>query len=79
MEKLKERITEQELEEKMYNEIKELIENSQKRVITFVNTEKVILYWNIGKNIVTNLQKGKNKAKYGSYLLVNFSFIYRLS
>ena len=46
MEKVK-TLNEQELEEKMYQEIRELIENSRKRVITFVNIEKVMLYWNI--------------------------------
>ena len=63
----------QKLEDKMYLEIKELIENSKKRVITFVNTEKVILYWNIGKNIVCNFQSGNIKARYGTYLLKNLS------
>ena len=72
MEKLKvENLTEQELEEKMYNEIKDLIESSRKRVVTFVNIEKVTLYWNIGKNIVTNFQKGNVRAKYGTHLLEN--------
>ena len=65
MKKLKvENLNEKELEEKMYNEIKELIENSRKRVVSFVNTEKVMLYWNIGKNIVNNFQYGNIKAKY---------------
>ena len=74
MEKLKvENLEEKELEEKMYNEIKELIENSRRRVVTFVNTEKVMLYWNIGKNIVTNFQKGNIRAKYGTHLLENLS------
>ena len=74
MEKLiVENLNEKELEEKMYNEIKELIENSRKRVLSFVNTEKVMLYWNIGKNIVNNFQYGNIKAKYGTHLLNNLS------
>ncbi len=73
MEKLKEEITEQELEEKMYNEIKELIENSRRRVLRFANTELVNLYWRIGENIVNNLQKGEKRAKYGEHILENVS------
>ena len=74
MAKLKvENLGEQELEEKMYNEIKELIENSRKRVLRFANTELVTLYWHIGENIVNNLQEGEKRAKYGKYILANLS------
>ena len=38
MEKVK-TFNEKELEEKMYKEIKELIENSRKKIISFANTE----------------------------------------
>ena len=58
MEKLKvENLTELELEEKMYNEIKELIETSRRRAYEAVNTILLDLYWHIGENIVNNLQK----------------------
>ncbi len=74
MEKLKvENLNEKDLEEKMYNEIKTLIENSRKRIVSFVNIEKVMLYWNIGKNIVINFQEGKVRAKYGEHILENLS------
>ena len=64
---------EQELENKMYNEIKELIENSRRRVLIFANTELVNLYWHIGENIVNNFQKGEKRAKYGEHILKNLS------
>ena len=64
---------EQELEDKMYREIKELIENSRRRVLSFANTELVNLYWHIGENIVHNLQKGKRRSKYGEHSLENVS------
>ena len=74
MKKLKvENLTEQELEEKMYNEIRELIENSRRRVLRFANTELVNLYWHIGKNIVNNIQNGEKRAKYGEHILENLS------
>ena len=64
---------EQELENKMYREIKELIESSRKRAFIAVNTTLLDLYWHIGENIVNNLQKGKKKAKYGTNLINNIS------
>ena len=74
MEKLKvENLTEKELEEKMYKEIKELIENSRRRVLRFANTELVNLYWYIGENIVNNLQKGEKRAKYGDKTIDNIA------
>ena len=79
MEKLKvENLTEQELEEKMYKEIKELIENSRRRVLSFANTELVNLYWHIGENIVNNFQKGEKRAKYGEHILKNLSIRFTL-
>ena len=64
---------EQELENKMYLEIKDLIENSKRKAYIAVNTILLDLYWHIGENIVNNLQKGKEKAKYGEHVLRNLS------
>jgi len=38
-----------------------------------VNTEMLIAYWEIGKDIVEFEQGGKLKAEYGKALLVNLS------
>ena len=64
---------EKELENKMYLEIKDLIENSKRKAHRVVNTILLDLYWHIGENIVNNLQKGKEKAKYGEHVLRNLS------
>ncbi len=72
MEKVK-TFNEKELEEKMYNDIKELIENSRKRVLSFANVELVNLYWHIGENIVNNFQKGEKRAKYGNKSIDNIA------
>ena len=64
---------EQELEEKMYNEIKELIESSKRKAYIAVNTTLLDLYWHIGENIVNNFQKGEKRAKYGEHILKNLS------
>ncbi len=77
MEKV-ETFNEKELEEKMYNEIKELIENSKRKAYIAVNTILLDLYWHIGENIVNNFQKGEKRAKYGEHILKNLSIRFTL-
>ena len=56
----------------LYNNIKELVEQSKNRVYKTVNTEMINLYWNIGQMIVEK-QNGNTKAKYGDYLIEEIS------
>ncbi len=56
----------------VYNDIKELVVNSRNKVYTVVNIEMLNLYWNIGK-IIIKIQGGKNRAKYGDYILQEVS------
>ena len=69
---------EQELENKMYLEIKDLIESSKRKAYVAVNTILLDLYWHIGENIVNNLQKGEKRAKYGESILKNLSIRFTL-
>ncbi|MCH5180595.1 MAG: DUF1016 family protein [Erysipelotrichales bacterium] len=55
-----------------YENIKKLIIESRKQVITYVNTTMLYTYWNIGKMIVEE-QGGKTKAKYGNKLITELS------
>lgn len=55
-----------------FNEIKDLVINSRKKVYTAVNTEMLNLYWNIGKIIMT-IQKGDERATYGDAVLDKLS------
>ena len=56
----------------LYENIKELVEQSRKRVYKTVNVEMINLYWNIGKMII-NMQGGNDKAGYKDYILENLS------
>ena len=56
----------------IYNEIKNLIVASRKKVYSTVNVEMLNLYWNIGK-IIMGIQNGKTRAKYGDYVLSELS------
>lgn len=57
---------------RMYNEIKLLIEDSRKKVYTYVNSTMVNTYWSIGKIIVA-YQGGNETAKYGEAILQQLS------
>ena len=56
----------------LYNDIRELIEQSRNRVYKTVNTEMINLYWNIGK-IIVEKQDGNTRAKYGDLLIEEIS------
>lgn len=58
--------------DKLYKDIKNLIEKSRFAIYKTVNTEMLNLYWNIGKMII-DMQKGNHKAKYGDYLVERVS------
>jgi len=57
----------------LYAEIRHLIEEARKQVVRSVNSAMVFTYWEIGKRIVEEEQKGENRAEYGIYLLKNLS------
>ena len=57
----------------LYAEIKHLIEEARKQVVRSVNSAMVFSYWEIGKRIVEEEQKGEDRAEYGTYLLKNLS------
>ncbi len=49
--------------------IRQLLSDSRKKVIQAVNTTMVKTYWEIGRLIVEDEQKGKNRAEYGKGVL----------
>lgn len=63
-----------ELEKKnLYSSIALLIEEARKSVRSTVNSAMVITYWNIGRLIVEDEQKGERRAKYGKGVLKELS------
>ena len=59
-------------EEVVINEVKRIIEESKKKVVSYVNTTLLFTYWNIGKLIV-EYQGGEERAKYGDKLIERLS------
>lgn len=56
-----------------YERIKEILEGARKKVYLTANKEMLHAYWNVGREIVEEEQKGKNRAEYGNYLIKNLS------
>jgi predicted nuclease of restriction endonuclease-like (RecB) superfamily len=55
------------------SEIKEIIYKAREKAYTSVNLAMIEAYWLVGKRIVEEEQKGKEKANYGEALLKNLS------
>ena len=58
---------------KIYKKIKNILENARLSAYRTVNFIMVQAYWNIGKLIVEEEQKGKARAEYGKYLIEELS------
>lgn len=56
-----------------YDRIRTIIEQARNNIARIVNTEMVLAYWHIGKEIVEEEQKGKKRAGYGKFVLKNLS------
>jgi predicted nuclease of restriction endonuclease-like (RecB) superfamily len=54
-------------------EVKQLITESRNKTYAAVNTVMTQTYWNIGRRIVEQEQKGRERADYGSYLIKKLS------
>jgi DUF1016 N-terminal domain len=50
-------------------DIKALISTAKEKAIRAVDTERTLLYWNIGRRIFEEEQAGKDRADYGTYLI----------
>jgi len=57
----------------LFENIKQIINDSKSKIYTTINTTIINAYWNIGKMIVEEEQKGKKRADYGKYLIKELS------
>ena len=53
----------------VYKNIKEIIETARIHTYRFVNFTMVKAYWEIGRAIVEDEQKGEKRAEYGEFLI----------
>ena len=62
-----------ELKRELINQIQHIITTAKERAIRTVDTQRVLMYWQIGKVIFEEEQEGKNRAEYGKYLIKSIS------
>jgi len=56
-----------------YQSVKQILEEARKKAYSAVNFAMVQAYWNIGRIIVEEEQRGRAKAEYGEYLIKELS------
>ena len=61
------------LQKQLISQIKDIVSNAQQRAVRSVNTERVAMYWQIGKVIFEEEQQGKERATYGTFLIKSIS------
>lgn len=54
-------------------DIQEIISQARIKAVRSVNFERVIMYWEIGKRIFEEEQRGEERAEYGTYLIKNLA------
>jgi len=61
------------LKKELIHEIQAIIARAKERAIRSVDTERVLMYWQIGKVIFEEEQQGKERAAYGDFLIKSIS------
>lgn len=54
-------------------QIKEIISQAQTAALRAVDSQRVVMYWNIGRTILEEEQHGNERAAYGTYLIKSLS------
>lgn len=57
------------LQKQLIIQIKDIVSNAQQRAVRSVNTERVAMCWQIGKVIFEEVQQGKERADYSTFLI----------
>jgi predicted nuclease of restriction endonuclease-like (RecB) superfamily len=66
-----------ELKKDFIQQIQAIISNAQAQAIRSIDTERVLMYWQIGKTIFEEEQQGKDRAEYGKFLLKSISDVFQ--
>ena len=66
-----------ELKKDLIAQIQTIIANAQVKAIRSVDTERMLMYWQIGKKIFEEEQQGQDRAEYGKFLLKSISDVFQ--
>jgi predicted nuclease of restriction endonuclease-like (RecB) superfamily len=62
-----------EMNPSFYEDIRNIINDAKTNVARSVDFQRVLMYWHLGERIFIEEQRGKERAKYGTYLIKNLS------
>lgn len=57
----------------LFHRVVFILEQAKTNVVRIVNSEMVLAYWHIGREIVQELQKGEDRAEYGKQIIKDLS------
>ena len=60
-------------ENKLYEDVRSIIEEARANAVRSVDYNRVIMYWKTGQRVFEEEQAGKNRADYGSYLIASLA------
>lgn len=66
-----------ELHKNIVQQIQGIIAAAREKAIRSVDTERILMYWQIGKVIFEEEQQGKERAEYGKYLIKSISDVFQ--
>ncbi|MFY8000095.1 MAG: DUF1016 N-terminal domain-containing protein [Candidatus Kapaibacteriota bacterium] len=61
------------LKQALIQQIHGIVASAKERAIRSVDTERVLMYWHIGRVIFEEEQEGKERAAYGEFLIQSIS------
>jgi predicted nuclease of restriction endonuclease-like (RecB) superfamily len=65
------------LNKNIIHQIQSIIANAKEKAVRSVDTQRVLMYWQIGKVIFEEEQAGKERADYGRFLIKSISEIFQ--
>ena len=57
----------------LFDRVVSILEQSRSRLVQTVNSEMIIAYWLIGREIVQAIQGGEERAEYGNQIIITSS------
>lgn len=57
----------------LFSDVQQIIYEARQKTYRLINSALVESYWQIGKRIMEEEQKGKNRADYGTYLIIQLA------
>lgn len=56
-------------ENRLYNDVRAIIEEARANAVRSVDFNRVLMYWNMGRRVFEEEQHGTDRADYGSFLI----------